>query len=646
MKKKIYLSLLASSVLISSLNAADDLRDVIVTAKTQKSALDTAGSFSVITEKDIKKTGASSIKEVLEGVVGLNMGVNDASMGGRQNISIRGTNSKDTLILVDGEKISGSDAQIGHSDFQYNWIPLNAIAKIEIIRGPMSAMYGSSAIGGIVNIITKKPGEETQGDITLETGYASREGGKNLDFSISGGGKVNDKFSIIGYANSKTMEPENVDGITEVEGKKVKNLMLKAWYDIDQTQQITAFVISGREKRKTHEFNEQYDIKKAHYSIGYKKDFDDINLNVKYYSNASDTHTQVKKFKFTHEMHEDTFNAELKIASFDNNFILLGGEYKEEKYRKKYPDPADDATKGFEDSIKYTSVYLQDEIEIGSNTILTLGARYDKHEKFGGELSPKANLVYKLSDNSRLKAGYGHGFSAPTLTQNSDDYSVAIPVEFKNFGGAPSLFRKFHGNDDLKPEKSDTYELGYDYEKDKLAFKATYFHTELTDLIDDLYTEETSNGSWFMPMTYKHYRYSNIGKARIDGVELEFTQNEIFDMIDFNLNYTFLDTENKDTKEELFNRPAHTANLKLSVDLPWEIGSDFRVNYVGEQTAADGETMDAYTTLGLQFSKEYIEDLTLRAGVENLSNVKSIGDGNNIIYIRGRYVYAKLNYAF
>ncbi|WP_321779547.1 TonB-dependent receptor plug domain-containing protein [Sulfurimonas sp.] len=644
MKNKIYLSLLVSSILINSINAADDLRDVIVTAKTQRTALDTAGSFSVITAEDIKKTGASSIQEILEGVVGLNMGMNDSSINGRQNISIRGTDSKDTLILVDGERISGSDAQIGHSDFQYNWIPINAISKIEVIRGPMSALYGSSAIGGVINIITKKPVEKIQGDITLEGGDSSRDGGENIDFSVSGGGKITDSFSIIGYANSKTTKPEDVDKTTEVEGKKIKNLMLKAWFDIDATQQITAFAILGNEIRETNEYKELYNIDKTHYSIGYQKDFSDISLNVKYYKNTSDSHTD--QFEYTHKMGDDTLNAELKIASFDNNFIVFGGEYRKEKYRKKYDDAADDTSKGFEDSINYASVYLQDEIEIGSSTILTIGARYDKHERFGGEFSPKANLVYKLSDNSRLKAGYGHGFSAPTVTQNSSEYGVAIPVEFypagPPFNGMPKTFHRFHGNDNLKPEKSDTFEIGYDYEKDQITFVATYFHTELTDLIDNLHTGDTIVG----PMTYREYLYSNVGKARIDGVELEFTQNKIFDTLDFNLNYTFLDTENKDTKKELHNRPAHTANLKLSIDLPWEIGSDFRVNYVGSQKASDGATIDDYATLGLQFSKEFLEDLTLRAGAENLSDVKHIGEGQNKYYIRGRYVYARLNYSF
>ncbi|WP_324171780.1 TonB-dependent receptor plug domain-containing protein [Sulfurimonas sp.] len=644
MKNKIYLSLLVSVMLINSINASDDLTDVIVTAKTQRTALDTAGSFSVITAEDIKKTGASSVQEILEGVVGLNMGMNDASINGRQNISIRGTDSKDTLILVDGERISGSDAQIGHSDFQYNWIPINAISKIEVIRGPMSAIYGSSAIGGVINIITKKPVEKIQGDIAVEGGDASRDGGKNIDFSVSAGGKITDSFSIIGYASSKIVEPEDADDTTEVEGKKIQNLMLKAWYDIDATQKITAFAILGNEKRKTDVHAELYEIKKAHYSLGYQKDFNDISLNVKYYNNTSDTHTD--QFEYTHKMRDDTLNAELNIASFDNNFIVFGGEYRKEKYRKKYDDAADDTSKGFEDSINYASVYLQDEIEIGSSTILTIGARYDKHERFGGELSPKANLVYKLSDNGRLKAGYGHGFSAPTVTQTSDKYGVAIPVKFYSAGppfyGMPKIFHRFHGNDNLKPEKSDTFEIGYDYEKDQMTFVATYFHTELTDLIDTLYTGDTMAG----PMTYREYLYSNVGKARIDGLELEFTQNNISEIVDVSLNYTYLNTENKDTKKELHNRPAHTANLKLSVDLPWEIGSNFRVNYVGNQKVADGDTLDAYTTFGLQFSKEFVQDLTLSTGAENLSDVKHIGDGDNRYYIRGRYMYARLNYSF
>ncbi|WP_294964011.1 TonB-dependent receptor [Sulfurimonas sp.] len=643
MNKKIYLSLLVSGLLINTLNAADDLKNVIVTAKTQKSALDTAGSFSVITQEDIQRTGASSIKEALEGVVGLNMGVNSSSLNGRQTINIRGNDSKNTLILVDGERISGSDAQIGHSNFQYNWIPMNAISKIEVIRGPMSALYGSNGIGGVINIITKKPIEEIQGEVTLEAGKASRDEGENVDASVSVGGKINDKFSIIGYANSKSLKPESMNSTTIIEGKKVQNAMLKAWYDIDSTQQVTAFAILGKEIRKTSTYNELNNIDKYHYSIGYKKEFDDIALNTKYYNNTSNTHTD--QFSYTHEMSDDTFNTELEIASFANNFIVFGAEYRIEKYRKRYDSASDDATKGFEDSINYASVYFQDEIELGEDTIVTVGARYDKHQRFGAEVSPKANVVYKLNDNSRLKAGYGHGFNAPTVTQNSSEYTTSIPIAFYSSGapfyGAPKTITRFVGNDNLKPEKSDTFELAYDYEKDSSVFKASYFHTELTNLIETLYTGDTVAGI----ITYRETTYANVGKARIDGVELEYAQNKILNQVDLNFNYTFLDTENKDTGKELFNRPSHTANLKFSAELAWEVGTNFRVNYVGKQTASDGEKLDHYTTLGLQFSKEFMKDFTVRAGADNLSDVRKIGNSDNF-YIRGRYVYAKLSYEF
>lgn len=638
MDNKIATSLLVSALLISSVFSSEDLTNVVVSAKTQNSALDTAGSFSIITEDDIKKTGASSIKEVLEGVVGVNMGVNNASINGRQSISIRGTDSKDTLILVDGERISGSDAQIGHSDFQYNWIPVNAISKIEVIRGPMSSLYGSRAIGGIINIITKKPKGDFEGEISIEGGgESSRHRGSNGDFQANAGGSVTDKLSVFGFAQVKEQDLSSEDSNTAIEGKSIRNAMIKAIYEIDKTQEISAFAIYGEEKRKTTTYDEYYDIDKEHYSLGYKKDWDDVTLRLKAYTNISDSHTD--EFDYTHEMQDDTLNSELDIAYFDNHFIVLGAEYRNEEYRKRYDNAADDASKGFKEDIDYKSFYFQDEIAIGDDLILTLGGRYDDHERFSGEFSPKANIVYKLSDNSRIKAGYGHGFSAPTVTQISDEYEVFIPTDFTGF---PFLATRFHGNDDLEPETSDTYELSFEYEKGTLSYSATVFHTDFEDLIDTQVYATVME----MPFLVSQSQYVNIGKAEINGVELEFTKNQLINNLDLSLNYTFLDTENKDTNEDLANRPDHTANLKLTTILPWEIGSTLRVNYVGEQEASDGDTIDDYATVGLQFSKIFMEDLTLRAGAENLGNVTSIGDGVNKYTIRGRYIYGRISYKF
>lgn len=636
MNKKIITSIALSAVLASSLFSSDDLGNVVVTSKSKQSILDTAGSITVITQKDIKEMNASSIQDILEEVSGVNIGVNDSSFGGRQNISIRGADSSQSLILIDGKRISGSDAQIGHSDFQYNWLPLSAIKRIEVLRGPMSSLYGSKGIGGVINIITKKP-DAFEGIIDVRYGRNSSDGEAEKSISLTIGGNITDNLGVSFFAEKKDddlVANENGTGETEREGKDIKNGMLNVWFDIDDTQKLSASYLRGNEKRSNAIYNrttstysvldEYYDIDKEHYSIAYQKNFNDITLDLKYYVTKSDSHTN--QYKYTHELKDTVFNAEVSSDIFDNNFIIAGIEKRTESYNKIYDDPTR-AASNFEGEIDYKSAYIQDEITLGDNFILTLGSRYDKHEKFGGEFSPKANIVYKLNTNNRIKAGYGHGFNAPTLTKNSSLYT---------FSGQ----HVFHGNDDLKPESSDTFELGFEHQDKNDTFKVTVFHTKVTDLIDSSFIQ-------VLPGNRNEYKYENVASATMDGLELEFEKKEIISNLDLKFNFNYLKTEDKETKLELVAKPSRKMNLKLSYAFPYDVNGNVRFKYVGSQfaNASSGRyELGSYATVGFQLSKEFIRGLTTKIGVENLTD-RQLNDDSNYS-IKGRVVYVGLNYKF
>jgi outer membrane receptor for ferrienterochelin and colicin len=642
MKKNSLVSIALSTVLASSVYGADKLENVVVTSKSNQTLENTAGSISVITEEDIKQMNATSVQEILEEVVGINVGINDSSIGGRQTISIRGTDSKHSLILLDGKKVSGTDAQIGHSDFQYSWLPISAIKKIEIVRGPMSALYGSKAIGGVVNIITKRPIETFGGEIAIKKGWSASNGGDEKDISLSLGGKITEKLSISGFIEKKDVELTYKKGdktaTSDREGKEITNKMITAWYEIDDTQQISATYLTGDEVReqqeyssrskKTTKYDEYYDIDKQHYSIGYQKSFENVSMDLKYYNTSSDSNTE--KFKYTHEIEDKVVSAEFKVDVIDNNFIVLGMEKSTEKYKKNYDDSSKNAISGFNGEIDNTSFYLQDEIEINDDTLLVFGARHDKHEKFGGQFTPKANIVYKLNENHRLKAGYGEGFNAPTVTQNSSNYEFSGRHVFK-------------GNDDLKPETSKSFELGYEGKIDNTTIKTTIFKTEVKNLIDGLFVNSAPlfPGS---PLIKNTYLYGNIDEVSIKGFEFEFDQKQLLSNVDFNLGYNYLKTEDKSTGKELLAKPKHKLNLKLSSQLPLDIKSTLRVKYTGSQYNGDYKKQSAYTTVGLQLSKEIIKNLTARVGAENLTN-KQLKDTDNY-QLKGRVIYFGLNYKF
>jgi len=639
MKKEIVISLATSLVLQSSALGMQKMSDVVVTAKSNQSIKDTAGNISIITTEDIKSMSATSLQEILEEVVGINVGVNNNSISGRQTISIRGADSKHSLILIDGKRISGSDAQIGHSDFQYSWLPINAIEKIEVIRGPMSALYGSKAMGGVVNIITKRPKKKIEGEIDVKKGWSSSEGGDEQDISLSIGGKVLDNFSFAAFIQrediDKTYKEGDKKATLDREGKEITNKMLNLWYDIDETQQLNATILRGDEireqqlyssrTRSTSVYDEYYDIEKKHHAIGYKKHFDHISMDIKYYETISDSHTE--QYKYTHELEDKVLNAEFTLDMFDKNFLVFGLEKSKEDYAKRYDSATTNMFSGFQNEIDNKSAYIQDEIEIGDNFLLVLGGRYDKHEKFGGEFTPKANVVYKIDSTSKLKVGYGEGFNAPTVTQNSSSYRFVGP-------------HTFIGNDNLKPETSRSFDLGYEKYLDKTTFKVSIFKTDIEDLIRGV---RISGGGGFSGMGDTNL-YSNIDKVNIKGLELEFKQKDLISNVDFNLGYNYLKTEDETTGKELTAKPKHKINMKVKAKLPANIDSTLRVKYTGSQFNGNYEKRSGYTTVGLQFSKELIKNLTGRIGVENLTN-EQLEDPDNY-QIKGRVSYIGLNYKF
>ncbi len=596
--------------------------EMVVTAKSNQSIENLGVAVTVITAEEITRSNAASIKDVLVEAAGINPGINSSSISGRQTVSIRGSNSDHVLILVDGKKVSGSDAQIGHSDFQYNWVPMNAIERIEVIKGPMSSIYGSQAIGGVVNIITKKSAEKFYGDIDAEYGGSSDDGGDLNTVTLNVGGKVTDKLSLFlsgEYIDLDAATDEDDDTATKIEGKEITNGLVKFSYDLDDTQSIEGSYSQGAEDRYQIDDVLYYDIERKNYSLGYRKQFGTVALDLDAYVVDSDTHYNSSN-SYTHNLTDSGARAEVRIASFDTHYLVTGAEYKLEEYDKDY-DLAASSGSNFKDELYNTSIFLQDEIEVGQSFIFTLGARYDYHERFNGELSPKINALYKIGEHHRIKAGYGEGFKAPTVTQNSSSYvSTSRHI--------------FHGNDDLQPEASQTFEIGYEYYSDFTVFKAAVYRTDVEDLISSTRTVDNPSGP-------DEYLYVNVDKANLQGFECEIA-HDITPKHNIKLAYHYLETEDEESGEELSYRPRHTLNARLLSLLPLDIHATLSANYTGKQEV-DGEEFDDFTVYNAQISKTFYDTVTVRLGVDNITDE----DLDDQPYdIKGRLAYAAVNYRF
>ena len=470
MYKQSLMAITALAMISSSTLFAEELDELIVTAKSDKHVKDLAGAITVITQEDIEKLNATNIKDILVKTSGIIEGVNAGSTNGRKSISIRGLDSSYSLILIDGQKVNPTDNYIRHSDYQYSWVPVSMIERIEVIKGPKSSIYGSQAIGGVVNIITKKRTGDIYGEVDIKMGTSSAQnGGDEQTLSANVGGDITDNLSFTLGANYHERKTTSGAGRNEfgmpdanatfIEGINSKDFNGRLNYAIDDTQNLFLSYIKGEEHREKATNPDYYYLEREMTHLGYNKAFKDISLSLDYMRSTSDSEYSDTIFgattNYIHRLTDDSIKAESQISLISNNYIVIGAERSEEKYDRKYLSPGTN----FGLKASTNAFYFQDEISLG-DFIVTLGTRYDDSELYDSELSSNLGLVYKLSDNQRLKLSYGEGFKAPSLQEGSQDYiSVSHGATYR-------------GNGNLKAETSKSFELGYELYAENLLFKS------------------------------------------------------------------------------------------------------------------------------------------------------------------------------
>ncbi|WP_374584335.1 TonB-dependent receptor domain-containing protein [Ideonella dechloratans] len=557
---------------------ASDTTDYVVTAsRMPESAAQAVRPVTVITAEDIRQSGVASVTDLLRTLGGVEITQN-GGLGSSSSVFIRGANSDHTVVLVDGVRIGS--ATLGTAAFES--IPLALIERIEVLPGPSSSLYGSDAIGGVIQIFTKSAKRSPGASIALTAGsHDLRQATASYAAALGQGTQLSLGLNYLSTDGINATTPDNTynynpdrDGLLQRSGQ------------LRLTQQINA----------DHEVGVQW-LRSAS-----KGRFDD-GPNIDSYSQSV---TQTLGAHWNGQLTQ-SWRSELSVARSQDqstSYSSYPGTFNtredQASWLNRLPAFGGTATVGLEwlkQSVDSTTDYTVDQRTVRSALVgwkgqigehsLQADVREDRNSQFGHHTTAQLGWGWQLAQDWRLRAAWGSAFHAPTFN---------------------TLYYPGFGNPDLKPEQSDSYELGLDGKLAGLELGATVFDNHIRDLID------------YAPPDYLP---ANVNKARITGLSLKAGGALIDRDTRFKVNLTWQDPKNDETEQLLRRRARVFGGLHLTHSAgPAQIGTD--VSWVGRRfDSADqsaGSAMGAYGLVAVFGSWAFTPEWRLEARVNNLGD--------------------------
>ncbi|MNY96230.1 Colicin I receptor precursor [compost metagenome] len=636
---------------------ATQLQTIVVSASgSEVNVKDAPASISVITSEEIQRQPFNSLAEVLSDLPGVTGGYSNAGAGSK--ITFRGMPDKYTLILVDGKRI-GNQSLLGHRtdkvDQDLNWITPDMIERIEVIRGSMSTLYGSEAVGGVINIITKKIPNQLTGSLT--TNYSKPDSSKRGDTKQIGATLAGPLTDTLGFRLGVNRTDRAADSdINGTSGSKADTVNGRLTFAPSDAHTFNLDASWGDDISETLENAGEkfgYEMERYGAGLGYEGKFaGDLTTNADVYYNKIRNHDDsfVNDSKVKTQAQEIVVDLKatkpVNIVNLKND-LTVGAQYKYEKVSNSsnIGNIATDINgKGqvpeLEPDGYAWSLFLEDQIHLQDNLILTLGGRVDETDGFDANFSPRSYLVYHPTDVFTVKGGVSRSFRAPNLKERSGSSGTSSmgngctslkPLGYVS-GGCVML-----GNPDLEPETSTNYEISFGYEDAGYAVDMTYFLSDIKNLMQNSFYAKGSTGTWYTMQR-------NVEEARTSGIEVtfKFPFNEYLRMTG-NATY-MIESENKVTGEALLETPELTVNGALHWDLTDKFSTFAKVQYLGKQSFELGDDSPtfakAYTTADIGANYIFNDYLTIRAGIQNIAGVKidtgsDYGTSNPAVYYAG-----------
>ena len=683
-----------------------------------------APGVSIITADDIaKRPPANDLSDVIRRMPGVNLTGNSASgsRGNNRQIDLRGMGPENTLILIDGKPVTSRNSvrytRSGERDTRgdSNWVPADQVERIEVLRGPAAARYGSGSMGGVVNIITKRPSEQTSGSITAYTSIPedSDEGGtRRSNFSLSGPLTEGLVYRVYGNvattdADSATLNQDHsafscdgalcadayAAGREGVRNKDINGLL--SWQLNDQQTldveagysrqgniyagdtatgssngaananagEIAQFI--GRETNTmfrntysvTHQGDWDFGTSKVYAQYEKTRNYRMLEGNVGGGDgNIGEQGEAPPGAKDTSTYQSYVINGQLDIPleAWVHQVLTVGAEWNRQtlddpstfsrdinlgNFGSVDGIPAAGALRSSEMDATLSSVFVEDNLELTPDWVLTPGLRLDHHDQFGANWSPSLNTSFKLTPEITVKGGIARAFKAPNLYQSNPNYlyftmGMGCPAGISSAGGCYVL-----GNDNLDPEISINKELGIAFNHDGWNAGITYFRNDYDSKIAAGYTPTgtaSATGGQLL-------RWENTTDAVVEGFEGNLNIPLIGtagDVLIWNNNFTYMLDNTDQDGQPLSVIPEYTVNTSLDWQATEQLNLVFSGTFYGVQKPRDrafstnaataGATLkerDPYNVWGLSATYAVNRHLRVGAGVSNLFDKRLYREG-------------------
>ena len=580
---KIVLAALSVFILIPAACAEEpvnvELEKIVVTPLgTQQDYGKVSRSMDVIGPYDLSSVHYENVSQSIDRLTS-SQSSDYGSESGVKSLSLRGSSANQVLVLVDSRPVT--DSQNGMAYLQA--IPVDSIEKIEVIKGPASAIYGSGAIGGVVNVITKSPSKKPK--TVIESSFGSFQ---TIHDSFSNSATIKDFGYYFNYSYDSSL------GNRDNSQYRSHNWTTRLDYKIGDDNKI--YFNSGYFQDKAGAPGSifwptpdsfQLDFK-DYFDLGWSaKLFEDSEINIRGYQNNDKLVYIASPDPYSGDAasgHTRGMLVQYSQKFFDFYKIITGFDGKMNRV---------DSTNVGKHENTERSPFVQNEVSIGKNIEVNFGVRNDDYSNFKGTASPSAGVAYKINEYSKIRMNYAKGFRAPTFND--------LYWPFDGFE---------EGNPNLRPEKSSAWEGGFDLGyKSGIQLSATYFDNKLKDLID--WEPGSSDGI---------YRPTNVTSAEINGVELK-TLIPLTRCLKFDFGYTYMNPKDVDQNKFLIYRAKNKCDMGLTLIYEkWDVrlhGESLGRRYT--DTANDNFLKKDFTA-SLDTSYKINNNLTTFVSVANIFN--------------------------